>query len=140
MIRCGLLIIFSLAFLGCNRSAPPSATRGLSDSELAQRLTGTWILSVINTDSVTFSGEVSYRPDGTVVWQGTTSDKSGRQSFLVEGTWLIQGGFLFTRPTRSTLPGMENRPEDRDQIISISETEFTYRDAAGVTTTRQKKK
>ena len=140
VIHYGILFIFLWAFLGCNRSAPPSSLRGVPDSELARRLTGTWILSVINTNSVVFAGEVSYQRNGSVIWQGTTTDKNGPQIFGVQGTWRIQDGFLYTRPINSTLPGMQNRPEDRDELISISETEFVYRDSAGIVTTRRKRK
>ena len=66
-------IALSILLTGCNMS--------LTDSEIRQKLIGTWI-----ADSDALS-TVEHKADGTfVVWRGS--------AVTAEGTWYVKGGFM----------------------------------------------
>src|SRR5262249_24931859 len=76
-------------------------------------------------------GDVTYRADGTVTWDGTSISQRRTQQFVDHGVWRVEGGYLCTTVTNSAVNQFALRKEYRDELISATDSEFTYRTASG---------
>ena len=124
MMKVCTFMVALLALIGCD-----SEKQRASDRALAGRLLGTWDDSMTNTHSARFSGDVTYETNGVAHWRGTVTEGAGPAQTIDDwGVWRVQKGCLFTRVTNSTLRDLDDEPEYRDFIVSLSATQFTYRD------------
>jgi hypothetical protein len=103
------------------------------DSECARKLTGTWLYSYTNVAKVGGARLYSeYEPSGRMFCHGMLYD--GEKSAPAPdafGYWKIDGGFLVTAITNSQSRVLAGNKESRDEIILITDSQFSYRDEAG---------
>jgi hypothetical protein len=107
----------------------------LSDTELTRRLEGTWRHSSTNsTRSVGTSADSLYRADGYASWHGTAYDvQQAKPLPRASGAWYVNNGQLVTTITNAE-PGLKlPKEETRDELILVTDSQFTYRDARGNT-------
>jgi hypothetical protein len=111
-----------------------SPSPSVSDDEFAQRLVGTWRYSYTNTAKL--AGVLlysSYQKDGRAFWHGTIYKESGSISApKASGNWQVENGFLKTTITNSQPNGPSMNQGSQDEIISVTDSQFTYRDEQGV--------
>jgi len=120
-------VVVALALAGCD-----SEKQRASDTALAQKLAGTWDCSMTNTHSVHFTGDVTYETNGVVHWRGSLTEGKGQpEAFDDWGVWRVQHGCLVTLVTNSTLRSLDDESEYQDQVLSVTHTQFTYRDHLG---------
>jgi hypothetical protein len=130
-----ILIILALVVAGCD-----SEKQRASDRALAQGLAGTWDCSMTNTHGVRFIGDVTYHTNGLAHWRGTLTEAKGSpEAFDDWGVWRVQHGCLVTLVTNSIVRSVEDEPEYRDLVLSVSPTQFTYRDHLGGVYTSSRK-
>jgi hypothetical protein len=115
-----------------HRANSPAAP--VSDEDCRQGLAGTWTFSDTNsqkkTGALLYS---SYRADGGASWRGTIYRESGSQPApFATGLWRVQGGLLYTSVTNSEGPLPADSKEERDEIIFLTPSQFTYRDEQGM--------
>ena len=102
----------------------------VSDAELCRNLVGTWVFSYTNASKA--AGVLlysSYQPNGTAFWHGIIFKEN--QSLPMpeaNGVWKVENGYLGTTITNSQSSQLAANKETRDQIISITDSQFTYRD------------
>jgi len=102
----------------------------ISDDELSQKVVGSWISTYTNTTKL--AGTLIYGiydKNGSAHWHGTVFKKSESRPLPdADGTWRVKNGYLVTAITnlssKQTLPSQESR----DQILSVTDSQFTYRD------------
>ncbi len=122
-----ILVFLAFALAGCEGEKQRS-----SDNSLAQKLAGTWDCSMTNTADVRFTGDVTYETNGVAHWRGKlTEGKGSPQAFDDWGRWRVQHGHLVTLVTNSILRTLDDEPEYQDLVLSVSSTNFTYRDYLG---------
>jgi hypothetical protein len=110
------------------------AAAPVTDADFTRRLVGTWIFSFTNSDKLT--GALlysSYRADGSTSWRGTVYRESRSQEMpKATGVWRVQEGHLSTTITNSQQSNLlPIGKESRDEIISVTGSQFTYRDDQG---------
>jgi hypothetical protein len=137
-----LAVLFSLGLFGCSKedATPVQAdAQRLSDEEFSKRLVGVWYQSITNWQGVRVFGDATYRADGTVTWDGAFISQARTQQFLDHGVWRIDHGYLCTMVTNSTVNQFAVNKEYRDQLMSATDSEFTYRTSSGSVESRVRK-
>jgi len=115
-----------------HRVEMPSAS--VADSEFTQKLVGTWRYSYTNTTKPTGVLLYSiYRADGNALWHGTIYKESDSLPMpKASGIWRVDRGYLSTTITNIQSNLLQINKESRDQILSITDSQFTYRDEQGI--------
>jgi hypothetical protein len=113
------------------RTSGPAANLG--DTELAQRLQGTWRHSSTNSSRlVGTSADSFYRADGYASWHGTYYDGLQTKPLpRASGAWHVSNGHLITTITNAQSGLEPSNEETRDEVILVTSSQFTYRDARG---------
>lgn len=104
-----------------------------SDEECAQKLQGTWLYLYTNkVKSAGLRAYSSYQSDGKASWHGTIyrGTESSRTPNAL-GKWRVEHGYLITGVTNSEGGVLPTNTETRDEIIQITDSQFSYRDESG---------
>jgi hypothetical protein len=106
-----------------------------SDADCAQKLEGTWLYAYTNKAKLEgMRVYEDYHPGGVAFSRGTLY-KQGK-SFSApntSGTWRVDHGSLITAITNAPpdLLARFGNKESRDEIILVTDSQFSYRDANG---------
>jgi hypothetical protein len=97
----------------------------IPDDEISQKIVGTWISTYTNATKLAGTLIYSiYDKNGSAHWHGTLFRESGAQPLpSAEGNWHVENGYLVT-----VITNLSSSQESRDQILSITDSQFTYRD------------
>jgi hypothetical protein len=114
-----------------NKIEAPLAS--VSDDELSQKVIGTWISTYTNTTKLAGTLIYSiYDKNGSAHWHGTVFKESQSQPLPnADGKWRVENGYLVTAITNLSSNQTPPSQESRDQILSITDSQFTYRDEHG---------
>lgn len=107
----------------------------VSDEELAQKLAGVWIHSATNSSKQLGDRILCfYKTNGAAYWQGTLYNGMVSTPLpKAAGTWRVERGELIGTITNSQSEKMYPvNTATRDAIISVTSSQFTYRDSKGV--------
>ncbi len=111
-------------------SAEPAAVS--TDAELTRSLVGTWTLSVTNTKGLRAVFYKTYQADGSAIWHGTMYSQTRTQAAPnASGVWRVEQGNFFTTVTNSSSRLIPVNKESRDKIISVTASQFIYKDENG---------
>lgn len=130
LIRRSMLVWRSVMLLACLVAAGcgvplPTPVAGTSDAELTQQLAGTWRESV---GGDTFIHE--FGTDGS--YKGVEEvEQDGASPTSFAGTWAISDGTLIYTIQTSSPPSYEPGSQIKDQVISLTESEFRYKSEDG---------
>jgi hypothetical protein len=103
-----------------------------SDDEYTHKLLGTWQYGYTNRAKVAgVRLYCTYAPAGTASWHGTIyrSDVSVPAPDIF-GLWRVEHGFLVTSITNAPAASLPDK-EARDQILQVTDSQFTFRDENG---------
>lgn len=108
-------------------------TAAIPDKELAGKLVGSWMFSYTNVPRamgvLLYS---AYQPNGVAHWQGTIYQHAqSHPAPKASGTWLVQNGYMLTAITNSEPNQLGATKQSRDQILSVTDSQFTYKDEQG---------
>ncbi len=136
LMRSYLILLLMLLPVGCERrlaSYRDQRQSLLSDTELAEKLAGTWI-----SDN---NREFSYQSNGLAMVRGTVTNEWGMYDFEVSGVWFVTNGCLHTRATNSTYQPLPeaSRKELSKELLSVTDREMTVRSSSGHTYTFHRK-
>ena len=114
-----------------SRIEAPTTT--LSDEECTAKLLGTWLYSYTNSAKLVGARLYeSYQSNGLAVSHGTIYRNGQSSPFPnVSGTWRVENGLLVTAITNSEAPASVRNKEVRDQILQITDSQFSFRDEHG---------
>ncbi len=98
--------------------------RSSSDDQLVKKLIGTWHYMSKGKDAMNLVMDVTYKPDGTVSWSGTATDKSGIRNFSSVGTWRVSDGYLCTETRDSVFTPVSAGNKSRELLSSISDDQY----------------
>ncbi len=108
------------------------------DEELASLITGEWKLDTTH-EGADVSALSEYRSDGAFVSSGSSSNGGFVAKFKTEGTWRVQDNYLIWTVEKSSNPGLiAPGTTCKEEILSISGQEMTYRDQDGTVWTELK--
>ena len=143
----------SLTAVECTTRGSDSKTRKLfrkeaaaagvpipSDATLRSKLVGTWRDATTNQRGGWLVGDATYKADGTATWAvdfGTNS--SDKRKYQAQGIWRVDRGYYCDLTTNATGRKFDPTRWSCSEVLSVTETEITYRDQAGrvSTDTRQ---
>jgi hypothetical protein len=102
----------------------------ISDDDLSPKMIGTWIFTYTNTTKLAGTLIFStYEKNGSAHWRGTVFKESKSEPLPnADGTWRIENGFLITAITSLSSGQTPPSRVARDQILSVTDSQFTYRD------------
>jgi hypothetical protein len=112
------------------------------DRELAEKLVGAWVVPAQQyhdapakhpvVGSVTKFAMRTFRANGTFTFSAVLTLDGRDVPLHNEGKWRVQSGVLIEEVTKSNQPTMIHVGlVTRDQLISVTETEYRYRTEGG---------
>src|SRR5262245_21398785 len=72
-----------------------------SDTEIRQKIVGTWIVDTHSPNGSTIKGTIIFYKDGNIVGEATVVSGDNSKKVKYEGTWQVEGGMLIQTVTKS---------------------------------------
>lgn len=104
-----------------------------SDDEYTRKLSGTWLYSYTNKTKAAGMRLYSiYEPGGTASWHGTIyKADTYTPAPNAFGLWRVEHGILITTITNTQANSLPSNQEARDQILQVTDSQFSFRDEKG---------
>ncbi|MBI3881260.1 MAG: hypothetical protein HY301_14495 [Verrucomicrobia bacterium] len=144
--KLSVIVLFAVALLlgECETktsAAEQQAGKARSDAEIRTQLIGTWLISATNASGRWVRSEMEIRTNATIVWRGTWgSEQQVTQTMAQEGVWRVQGGDLYSKPTKNVIgKGPPLNEEGSNRVVSISKSALKLLSASGKTNSYARK-
>jgi uncharacterized protein (TIGR03066 family) len=125
-IRCAICLL--LTFLaGCGTARPPLAH---TDAEVSQKLVGKWN-EESTAEGITTIMTHEFTQDGKYACSGKMRRPGGESDLAMSGTWQVTGGVLVYTLQTSQPAYYKPGEQVKDQVLSIDDQEFIYKDEDG---------
>jgi hypothetical protein len=133
--------IFALGWLLMGCSHDNSSEKPLSDSDISERIVGTWKVNETSPNGVSSSGTVSILRDGSV----TCAAKyvRGERDLIMNYTasWQVENGFLIeTIKTTGNSNLLAIGFVTRDKVLSLDDQKFVFQTESGGKIIRKRNK
>jgi hypothetical protein len=133
LITLSLLIISISSVQAANE---PQTTP--SDTEIRQRVVGTWIVDLHPANGASIKGTVTIVSDSKFITRAAVTIGDKKQEMNYEGIWQAKDGFLIETITKSSSKTARVGAVTRDKIIRVDDQELVYQTEQGKIVTRKR--